>query len=489
MSKNILALCLIGTASLLEGQITTASISGYVKDSSAAAIPDVTVTAKMLEQQTTRVTQTGSDGHYNFLAVPPGTYEIAFESKGFKKQVYTGVDVTVNQNLRLDASLEVGSIETQVTVTSTAPLVDTSSPTLSGLIDDRRVVDLPLNGRNVLSLARTLPGVLGVNAPQQLDNARSGPKMDVNGGRPNMNLFTFNGGYFNNPSRSTGMNYPPPDAIQEVRILTHNFAPEYGRNPGSQVNVLSKAGSNDFHGSAWEFLRNDALNARNFFTDRVPAQKQNQFGAAVGGPIKANSLFFFGSYQGLRNHQEASSIEALVPSAAERNGDFTGLGTTLNNPIDTLTGKPFTDASGNPCVVNNIIAPGCISPVAKNLLAYVPESSTGTVSSLAASPRRGDMWMTRFDWTQSSKHSLFGSFFYDHNSRATPFAGDGNIPNYIGETFKQDTRQFTLNDTYTFSPTLINQAVFTMLRTTSDQHETKTIDPIDLGINMPQYLP
>src|SRR5712691_6308160 len=145
MSKNIFALCLIGTASLLEGQITTAGISGYVKDSSTAAIPNVAVTAKMLEQQTTRVTQTGSDGHYNFLAVPPGTYEIAFEAKGFKKQVYTGVDVTVNQNLRVDASLEVGSIETQVTVTSTAPLVDTSSPTLSGLIDDRRVVDLPLN--------------------------------------------------------------------------------------------------------------------------------------------------------------------------------------------------------------------------------------------------------------------------------------------------------------------------------------------------------
>src|SRR5258708_6452184 len=134
MSKNILTLCLIGTASLLEGQITTASISGYVKDSSTAAVPNVTVTAKMLEQQTTRVTQTGSDGHYNFLAVPPGTYEMAFESKGFKKQVYTGVDVTVNQNLRLDATLELGAIETQVPVTSTAPLAHTPSPPLSCLI-------------------------------------------------------------------------------------------------------------------------------------------------------------------------------------------------------------------------------------------------------------------------------------------------------------------------------------------------------------------
>jgi hypothetical protein len=493
--SRLLRGCLSGVfAALLSGQLfwlhaaVTGTISGFVRDPSGAAVPGVSVTAKMVEQQITRTVQTNSEGYYTFVAMPPGTYEITFEITGFQKQVRSDVPLTVNENIRVDISLVLGSVETEVTVAGVAPLVDTASPTLSGLVDDRRVVDLPLNGRNVIGLARILPGVLNVNAPQQLDDARSGPTMNVNGGRDNMNLFTFNGGYFNNPSRSTGMNYPPPDAIQEVRILTHNFAPEYGRNPGSQVNVLSKAGTNDFHGSAWEFLRNDALNARNFFTDRVPAQKQNQFGAAVGGPIKANNLFVFGSYQGLRNHAEASSIEALVPSSAQRNGDFTGLSTTLQNPTDPA-GHPFTDASGNPCVVANIIAPGCISPVAKNFLAFVPESASGTVTSLASSPRRGDMWMTRFDWTQTPKHSLFGSFFYDHNGRATPFAADGNIPNYIGETFKQDTRQFTMNDTYTFSPTLLNQAIFTMLRTTSDEHETKTIDPIDLGINMPQYLP
>lgn len=190
----------------LTAQITTANISGYVRDASGAAVPGVAVTAKMVEQQTARSTQTDPEGFYNFLAIPPGHYEITFEAKGFKTQVRTGIDLTVDRNLRVDAALEVGSVETQVMVTGTAPLVDTVSPTLSGLIDDRRVVDLPLNGRNVIGLARILPGILGVNAPQQLDNARSGPRMNVNGGRPNMNLFTFNGGFFNNPSRNTGMN-------------------------------------------------------------------------------------------------------------------------------------------------------------------------------------------------------------------------------------------------------------------------------------------
>lgn len=467
----------------------TGTISGYIKDPTGAAVPGANATAVMVEQQITRKTQTNSEGFYTFVAMLPGTYEITFEAGGFQKLVRSGIRLTVNENIRVDAALTLGSVETQINVDGAAPLVDTVSPTLSGLVDDRRVVDLPLNGRNVIALARILPGVLNVRAPQQLSDARGGPTMNVNGGRPNMNLFTFNGGYFNNPSRNTGMNYPPPDAIQEVRILTHNFAPEYGRNPGSQVNVVSKTGSNDFHGSVWEFLRNDSLNARNFFQPRVSDQKQNQFGFAAGGPLRKNKLFAFGSYQGLRDRREANTIEALVPSAAERAGDFSGLGTTLTNPTDTLTGLPFRDASGNPCVVANRIAPGCISPVARNLLNLVPQSPTGSVVSLAASPRDGDMWMVRIDWNQNPRHTLYGTYYDDKNTRSNPFAAGGNIPNYISESFEQNTRHFTLSDTYTFSPSLLNQFTGTMLRTTSNQLQTKTINPTEFGINMPQYVP
>ena len=473
----------------LHAQLATGTINGFVKDPAAAAIPGAKVTAKMVEQQVVRETQTNADGFYTFPAMPPGNYEITFEAGGFKREVRTGLELTVNQNLRVDASLEVGAPETEITVAATAPLVDTTSHTLSGLIDDRRVVDLPLNGRNVIGLARILPGVLGVSAPQQVDDARGGPEMNVNGGRPNMNLFTFNGGYFNNPSRNTGMNYPPPDAVEEVRILTHNFAAEYGRNPGSQVNVVSRAGTNEFHGSAWEFLRNDALNARNFFSSRVPAVKQNQFGAAGGGPVIKDKVFVFGSYQGLRDRREAETVVALVPSAAQRGGNFTSLGTTLTNPIDTLTGAPFTDAGGRPCVVGNVIAPGCISPVATNLLKFVPDSPTGEISSLAASPRRGDTFMVRGDWNQTSRHRIFGSYFYDHNSRSSPFSAGGNIPGYMGENFVQSTHHVVINDTYTIRPTLLNQFAFTYLDTPSDQLQNQTIDPQTFGIDMPQYVP
>ena len=467
----------------------TGNISGYARDASGAAVPGATVTALMSEQQTTRTAQTNPQGFYNFIGLPPGHYQVTFEANGFQKQAQSGVELTVGQNVRVDGNLTVGTVRNEVEVGTAAPIVDTISTTLSGLIDDRRVVDLPLNGRNIMGLAAILPGVTNVSAPQQMRDARGGSEMNVNGGRKNMNLFTFDGGYFNNPSRNTGINYPPPDAIQEVRILTHSFSAEFGHNPGSQVEVLSKAGTNSFHGSAWEFLRNDALNARDFFSPRVPAQKQNQFGAAVGGPIIKDKIFIFGSYQGLTNHQEAESVQALVPTDAERNGDFSGLGETLVNPANPLTGAPLTDASGNPCIAGNRIAPGCISPVAKNLLQYVPTSPAGSIVSLAPSPLNENLGMLRADWNQSDKHHIFGHYFQSANDRSNPFANGGNIPGYIGEDFNVVTKQGTVNDTYTFSPTLINQAIFSVLNSTSSELQNKTIDPSQLGINMPQYLP
>jgi hypothetical protein len=464
------------------------NISGYVRDASGAAIPNVSVTAVMSEQQLTRTTQADSQGFYSYIGLLPGHYQISFHANGFQEQVRSGIELTVGQDLRVDASLVIGSVQTKVDVGTSAPLVNTVSSTLSGLIDDRRVVDLPLNGRNVIGLAEILPGVTNVSAPQSMSDARGGPTMDVNGGRPNMNLFTLDGGYFNNPSRNTGINYPPPDSIQEVRILTQNFNAEYGHSPGSQVEVLSKAGTNFIHGAAWEFLRNNDLNARDFFAPSVPAERQNQFGGAAGGPILKNKLFVFGSYQGLTNHEQAESRIATVPTAAERNGDFTALSTTLVDPTNPLTGQPMTDANGRPCVAGNIVSPGCISPVTTNLLRYIPQSATGQVVSLASSPITENLGEIRIDWNQNDKHHLFGHYYQDQNNNTDPFGG-GNLSGYISTSFSVVTKQATLNDTYSFSPTLINQAVFSILDSNSSEINNQTINPNSLGVNLPQYLP
>jgi hypothetical protein len=488
-----LAVALVILPGLSQAQVT-GTISGYITDPTGAAIVGATVTATLVQQNIVRTTESNAEGFYNFPFLLPGTYTLSAEKSGFQKFVQSNVTLTVTQNARVDVRLSLGAVTQAVTVSAEAPLVDTRSAAVTGLVDDRRVVDLPLNGRNVIALAATVPGVLNVNAPQQLDDARSGPTMNVNGGRDNMNLFTFNGAYFNNPSRNTGMNFPPPDAVQEFRIQTANFSAEYGRNPGSQVNVVSKSGTNEFHGAVFEFLRNDALNARNFFAPTVPGEKQNQFGGATGGPIRKDKLFLFGSYQGLRDRPQAVPTEAFVPSAPHRSGDFRDLllplpGTVLTDPVDPRTGKSFTDSAGVSCVSNNVINPNCVSPVANNLLQFVPQSPSGTVTSLGSSPINDAMYMGRIDLNQSEKNTIFGHFYIDHNTHSSPFAGGGNIAGYIGENFVQETDMVTLNDTYTFNPTLVNQATVSYLRTTSFEHETRTLNPSDFGINMPQYVP
>ena len=324
--------------------------------------------------------------------------------------------LTSGENLRVDVALKVGSVQSEIAVTSTATLVNTTNQTLSGLVDDRRVQDLPLSGRNVMSLARIIPGITNVTAPQEVTNTRGGPDMSVNGGRSVNNYFTFNGANFTHFGQTTGVNMPPPDAVQEIRIQTNNFTAEYGNNSGSQVSVTSKAGTNQFHGSLWEFLRNDKLNARSFFQTRRAQTRQNQFGGAGGGPIKKDRLFVFGYYQRLEDRPETGSSQTTLPSAAQRGGDFTGLA-AIKNPTDPITGQPMLDLAGRPCVAGNIVSPSCISPAAKKILdQYVPVTPNNTFVSFNPQPSSNYSYMARVDFLQSSKHNLYGHFYRDSYS-------------------------------------------------------------------------
>src|SRR5207248_4724891 len=285
-------------------------------------------------------------------------YEVTTAAQGFDKQVQAGVRLTSGESLRLDTTLKVGSLQSEIAVTGTATLVNTTNQTLSGLVDDRRVQDLPLSGRNVVALARILPGSTNVTAPQAVTNTRGGPDKSVNGGRSVNNYFSFNGANFTHFGQTTGVNMPPPDAVQEIRIQTNNFTAEYGNNSGSQVSVTSKAGTNQFHGSLWEFLRNDKLNARSFFQTRRAQTRQNQFGGAAGGPIRKDKLFVFGYYQRLEDRPETGSQQTVLPTAAQRTGDFTG-SPAIRNPADPITGQPMLDNTGRPCIAGNIVSPSC----------------------------------------------------------------------------------------------------------------------------------
>jgi hypothetical protein len=436
-----------------------------------------------VEQQLTRTAETDETGYYNLLAMPPGVYEVSVESTGFERQRQTGVSLTQGQTLRLDMEIKLGAVQSEITVSSQAVLVNTSNQALSALVDDRRVQDLPLNGRNVMGLASILPGVTAVSAPQEMANTRGGPTMIVNGGRAVDNNFTFNGANFTNFAQTTGMNYPPPDAVQEIRIQTHNFSNEYGNSTGSQVSVTSKTGTNTFHGAAWEFLRNDKLNARSFFQPRRSTSRQNQTGAAGGGPIKKDKLFFFGHYQKLWNRPESGSTVALVPTDAQRTGDFSSLSAKLRNPNNSLTGQPMLDSTGRPCVNNNIISPSCINPAAKTILdKFVPQSPTGSVVSMMPTPSDNYSTMGRLDYVQSKKHNLYGHWFIDHYHN---ISSGGNIKFMTGSG-KIDNKDFSISSTYTFSPTLLNELTVDYMHASSLDSAEVHYPPTGFGINLPE---
>ncbi len=271
-------------------------------------------------------------------------------------------------------------------------------------------------------------------------------------------------------------------------MLTSNFSAQYGHNSGAQIEVVSKSGTESFHGAAWEFFRNSYFNAKNYFAPNVPFENQHQFGAAIGGPIIKHKVFFFGSYQGLTNHQQAVSNTSIVPTAAERSGDFTGLSTALVDPTDPITGLPLTDPmTGKPCVQANIIAVSCISPVAVNLLKYVPQSPTGTVVTLGSSPILNNLGNIRVDWNQSTKNLIFGHYYQDQTSYDSPFDQFATLSQaYSNEPTSVKTQNTVFNDIYTFTPSVINQAVFSILNTTSVTTPT-VIQNASLGMNLPQY--
>ena len=478
-----LFLCALGVPVGIEAQVA-GTISGYVRDESGAVIPGADVKATMIGQQTTRSAVTDETGFFNFLAMPRGEYEITAQLTGFATQ-QTKAELTSGENLRVDFKMNLGQISETVVVSGSAALIETRSATMSGLVDDRRVQELPLNGRNVVELASTIPGITDVEADEEMASTRGGPTMIVHGASRGQNNFTLNGANFTNYSQTAGFNPPPPDAVQEIRVQTSAFSAEFGNNAGAQVSMVTKAGSNQFHGSAWEFHRNDKLNSRNFFAPRKPEQKQNQWGASGGGRIVPNKLFFFGSYQKLTNRSEAVASQATVLSDAQRLGDFTG-GPAIRNPLDGLTNQPYTNRLGGPCVTANVIHPDCISPAAKAYLdQFIPRSASGSVVKLAQSPLDAYNFVTRIDYTVSSKNSLYGHFFKDNYER---ISSPGNLE-YVPESNVADIKNYGITDTHTFSPTFLNEVTVSYLDTSSFRTATERVPPRDMGINIDEgYL-
>ncbi|HEY2931868.1 MAG TPA: TonB-dependent receptor [Acidobacteriota bacterium] len=465
----------IGTAALAQG---TGTIHGTVTDPSGLAVPGAKVTATLEQRGITRMVQSNSAGGYVLPLMPVGTYTVVVEGLGFKQFRQEGVTLNANENVRIDAKLEMGAVSDQVTVTAEAPLVDSRSSVLGTLIDARRVLELPMNGRNVIGLAVLLPGVSQLSVPQAFTRDVDGPTVSVSGSRGNQNLFLFDGAPFNAIFRNTGLNYPPPDALQEVKVLTNSFAAEYGHSAGSVFNVVTKSGSNEIHGSVWEFLRNHSLNARNFFAPpqlvpKKPQLIQNQYGAAAGGPIKKNKLFVFGSYEALKIRPASLSASAFPLTAAERTGDFSASSSPVRDP---LTGVPFP---GNRIPANRIDSVS--GNVLSRSLMPLPNQPDGGLRTTYPSPRDNNNVLVRVD-RNLGRHTLDGHYNFNQIDEKT---FDGNVPSYLPLSRGARLQSITLGDTFNVATTFLNQARLSFNRYINTIEVTNHVHLSDLGAKVP----
>jgi hypothetical protein len=332
-----LVLFVILTAASVHAQ-TAGRILGEVRDQSGGIIAEAVATLTNLATNSKTKTTTNSEGHYFFALVEPGTYRLTVEHSGFKTTIQSDLRLEVNQNERLDVTLEVGRPTETILVEADAPQIDTTGAVLGKVENTQRIQDLPLVDRDTLQLGLLQPGVF---APDQDDG--SGNPFSVSGQRSESLTFLLDGA---DNTEFVGNNIivsPNPDAVQEFKILTNNYDAEFGRSSGGIVDQVIKSGTNDVHGTIFEFLRNDIFNARDFFLPERANFKRNVFGAAIGGPLHRDKTFIFADYQGARRREGENVSTLTVPSAAQRSGDFSAL-------CAPGGGKAGFDASGN-CIV------------------------------------------------------------------------------------------------------------------------------------------
>jgi hypothetical protein len=453
-----LGLALFISSIVLLAQTPTATVTGIVKDQSGGSVANARVAIRNTGTNITHDLVTNKDGEYTFPLLDIGTYEVSVEATGFKKQIKTDLVLQVGQTARLDFSLELGQVSDTVEVTAEAPTTQTESASIGTVIDNRHVVDIPVNGRQFYSLAVLTPGV---TPPVQNSTLSFRGGFNVAGASEVANNFTLNGFNNNNQDVSAPNFRPSLDVIAEFKVLTGVYPAEFGYGSGGQVQVTTKSGTNQFHGSLYEYIRNADVDARNFFlrpNTPTPPFKRNQFGGTVGGPIVKDKTFFFFGYEGFRLRQDINSL-ATVPLQPFLNGNFSSLlpKTVIRDPV---TKTPFP---------GNIIPVNQIDPAGKALLSYYPAPTTPTAAGalpsnnyLFSEIRREQMdeGSLRIDQTFSEKDSLraTANFFNDPSFEpSNTLCGARLLPNF-GCYTNQKSELYGITETHIFSPTLVNEA-------------------------------
>ncbi|HUA58050.1 MAG TPA: TonB-dependent receptor, partial [Verrucomicrobiae bacterium] len=493
-----MALFLLAAAGL-RAQNATGKIAGNVVDPTGAVIASAKVTVTNIATQISKQTSTDKDGFYQVAELPIGRYEVAAEAPGFARVVVQPKNsLEINQTLRVDLNLEVGNVKDTITIEAAASAVETENSTMGTTVDGNAVYELPLNGRNTLDLLSTQPGATAKNT----DASRQAGSYSIGGMRSDSVTYLLDGGNNNHLINNDVVINPNPDAVAEFRVLESNYSAEYGRNGGGVVSVVTKSGTNDVHGTAFDYLRNEDLDANTFFNNEQGIARQvlkrNQYGGTIGGPIilphvvnGRNKLFFFFSYEGQKQNSNAASGKVTTFTPLEQQGNFSQSSNGGPDPAVAafLEANPYFQ-SDPVLAAQGIINPARISPVALNYFknGLIPVSSAGYVFPEAVAQANRNEYLGKLDWSIGSRDTFSATMAAQDTPSTVPYSGAAGATTVSGYPVADDVSAYFANLTYThtFTPTLLNVLRLTGQRNNNFQNYPigNKPGPSQLGINI-----
>jgi hypothetical protein len=483
-TSTIIVLSTFLTCATLNAQTTAVSqISGAIRDPSGLAVAGAEIRATQTTTGFYREAVSGQDGAYVLPNLPVGPYRFQVTKAGFSAYTQSGIVLQVNINPEVNVTLQVGAVTQNIEVQADAALVETRDSALASVIDEKRVDDMPLNGRQATQLVLLSGAAVSTNENENTVSNKNYPTAvaySVAGGQGNGTTYFLDGGTNNDFFTNVNLPAPFPDALQEFSVQTNSLPAQYGLHPGAVVNLVTKSGTNEWHGDLFEYLRNGDFNARNFFATRRDTLKRNQFGGVIGAPIRKDKLFFFAGFQGTWNRSDPPVTIAHVPNAAMLAGDFTvAASSACNNKNITLL-PPFA---------NNQISPSHFNQQALNFLKLVPVSSDpcGKIQYGLISDNREIQAISRIDYNRSVKHSIFGRYMMS-DYLAPAYSNPSNLLGTTTPGLADRVQTLTLGDTYSFSPNLINSFHATGTRSSVNRFPAQGTPTLSqLGVN--QYSP
>lgn len=480
MRRVIFAICLTLLWALPASAQQTGQLNGIVVDNTGGVVPGASVKVTETNTGFSRDTVSGADGRYSFTSLRPAVYDITAELTGFRTYSRKAVQLQANQNLTINVSLEVGSLSETVTVSGEAATVDVTSATISEVVDSKRIVELPLNGRDAAKLSTLVPGMVLTAVDKESGKTIPGAlRMSTNGTEARQVSFRLDGTSHTDPYFQQNQPFPFPDALQEFSIQTSNYSAGQGNSAGAVVNAVTRSGTNAYHGGTFDYVRDGKWNARNFFSATPDFLKRKQYGGYFGGPIKHNHTFFFTGWQSTNLTNVGTSKSATIPTNAMRAGDFSSVATAIKDPV---TGLPFP---------NNQIPVSRFDSASVNVMKFFPKVDGSGILNI---PRRvgthDNQWVTKVDQLIGQKNQLSARYFLD-NFNNDPTFTEGNLLTYANPTLQSHirTQNVVASFTRTLSPTLLNEVHVGYNRMYSRRFPPSNGVPSmqDLGVRLPIY--